>query len=94
MDSWTTAQSRRLRDQCENEPCHRALVYTWKWENDLALGGPDDTIVTVESHDREKQTEVIPTQEGFTNTPARDEHGRGWVGCLDRLGTLVIQGWW
>jgi uncharacterized protein YndB with AHSA1/START domain len=68
------------------------LVYTWKWENDLALGGPGDTIVTVEFHDRGKQTEVIVTQEGFTNALARDEHGRGWVGCLDRLGSLVIEG--
>jgi uncharacterized protein YndB with AHSA1/START domain len=66
------------------------LVYTWKWEDDPALGGPGDTVVTVEFRERGAQsTEVTATQEGFTNALARKEHDTGWIGCLDRLGGLV-----
>ena len=66
------------------------LVYTWKWEDDPALGGPGDTVVTVEFRERGAQsTEVTVTQEGFTNALAQKEHHTGWIGCLDRLGGLV-----
>lgn len=65
------------------------LVYTWKWEDDPSLGGPGDTVVTVEFRDLGKETELVVTHEGFTNELARQEHDRGWIGCLDRLGGLV-----
>jgi uncharacterized protein YndB with AHSA1/START domain len=65
------------------------LVYTWKWEDDPSLGGPGDTVVTVEFRDLGDATQLTVTQEGFANTLARNEHNQGWIGCLDRLGGLV-----
>lgn len=65
------------------------LVYTWKWEGDKALGGPGDTVVTVEFRDLGSETELVVTQEGFTNEIARDAHDTGWIGCLDRLEEVV-----
>jgi len=65
------------------------LVYTWKWGDDPDLGGPGDTVVTVDFLDRGEETELVLTQEGFTNEIARREHNTGWIGCLDRLEDLV-----
>ena len=66
------------------------LVYTWKWAEEPALGGPGDTVVTVEFRERgPDRTEVTVTQEGFASAVARAEHSRGWVGCLERLEGLV-----
>lgn len=58
------------------------LVYTWTWENEPAMG---ETLVTVEFRDRGSSTEVILTHELFPNEKAREEHKKGWGGCLDRL---------
>lgn len=72
----------------EVRPAER-LVYTWKWETDKNLGGPGDTVVTVDFRDAGSDTELVVTQDGFTNEIAWREHSNGWVGCLDRLGELV-----
>jgi uncharacterized protein YndB with AHSA1/START domain len=65
------------------------LVYTWKWGDDMPLGGAGDTLVTVEFRERGTGTEVTVTQEGFTSTLAREGHNKGWIGCLDRMRKLV-----
>ena len=61
------------------------LVYTWKWKDDPALGGPGDTVVTVEFRDKGAETELTVTQSGFTSALARKEHHDGWIACLERL---------
>jgi uncharacterized protein YndB with AHSA1/START domain len=66
------------------------LVYTWRFPENPEFGEPGDTQVTVEFRERGKTTEVTITHEGFTNAVARDEHTKGWVGCLDRLGRLLV----
>jgi uncharacterized protein YndB with AHSA1/START domain len=58
------------------------LVYTWRWEAEPELG---ETLVTVEFHSRGGSTEVIVTHELFPTEKARQDHQRGWAGCLDRL---------
>ncbi len=69
------------------------LVYTWQWDNDPTLGEPQgDTVVTVEFRDRGAETELVVTHERFATAKARDEHGEGWKGCLDRLAQLVEKG--
>jgi len=68
------------------------LVYTWRWEEDPSLGGPGDTVVTVEFREKGNQTELTVTQEGFTSPLAKKEHDAGWIGCLDRLGAIVENG--
>ncbi len=58
------------------------LVYTWKW-----VDQPDavETLVTVQFRERGGSTEVALTHELFPSEAARDEHDKGWTGCLDRL---------
>jgi uncharacterized protein YndB with AHSA1/START domain len=64
----------------------RRLVYTWTWETDA---DPIDTLVTVEFHDRGGSTEVVLRHEGFPSAAKRDGHDAGWIGCFDKLGTLL-----
>jgi uncharacterized protein YndB with AHSA1/START domain len=66
------------------------LVFTWKWETD-ADRGTEDTIVTVEFLDRGQSTEVVLTHERFPSAATRDDHGKGWTGCLERLGRYVSE---
>lgn len=67
------------------------LVYTWSWDNDENLGDPvgRDTLVTVEFRERGAETELVVTHERLATERARAEHDAGWIGCLDRLGSLV-----
>ncbi len=62
------------------------LVYTWAWEG---RGDWPETIVTVEFLDRGSSTEVVLTYEAFVGAPMRDEHARGWTGCLDTLARIL-----
>lgn len=62
------------------------LVYTWRWEAEPELG---ETLVTVEFHDRGDRTEIVLTQEFFPNAQVRQDHVKGWTGCLDRLAAAL-----
>ncbi len=62
------------------------LVFTWKWETEPQHG---ETVVTIELFDRGGKTEIVLTHERFPSDAARDEHNKGWAGCLDRLGQYV-----
>jgi uncharacterized protein YndB with AHSA1/START domain len=57
------------------------LVYTWKWD-ESPMG---DSVVTVEFHDRGKETEVILRHDGLADAESRARHEHGWNGCLDNL---------
>ena len=61
------------------------LVFTWAWE------GKDmgETLVTLEFRDREGSTDLILTHELFPTQELRDEHNKGWDGCLSRLAKVV-----
>lgn len=61
------------------------LVYTWRWEAEPDYG---ETLVTVEFREVKGSTEVVLTHERFPTEKARDDHNRGWSGCLDRLAKL------
>ena len=58
------------------------LVYTWSWEGQPGFG---ETLVTVEFRDRRSSTEVVLTHAFFRTEKARQDHDKGWNGCLDRL---------
>ncbi|OGF17089.1 MAG: hypothetical protein A2W00_00970 [Candidatus Eisenbacteria bacterium RBG_16_71_46] len=58
------------------------LVFSWRWEDDPAS---PETLVTVEFHARGDATELELTHERFPNAEARENHAKGWNGCLDRL---------
>jgi uncharacterized protein YndB with AHSA1/START domain len=62
------------------------LVFTWKWETEPQHG---ESVVTIELADRAGKTELTLTHEKFPSDAARDEHNKGWTGCLDRLGQYV-----
>ncbi len=62
------------------------LVYTWRWEAQPEHG---ETQVTVEFREVRDSTEVVLTHERFPTEKARDDHNRGWSGCLDRLAKLL-----
>ena len=62
------------------------LVYTWSWEAQPEHG---ETLVTVEFREVGDSTEVVLTHERFPTEKTRDDHNRGWSGCLDRLAKLL-----
>ncbi len=62
------------------------LVYTWRWEAKPEMG---ETLVAVEFREVGGSTEVVLTHEFFPTATARDDHNRGWNGCLDRLAKLL-----
>jgi len=65
----------------------RKLVYTWAWESTPER----ESLVTVEFHAKDGGTEILLTHERFFDRDARDRHGLGWGGALDRLTGLLTQ---
>lgn len=65
------------------------LVFTWAWERFSASGQreeqQEETLVTVEFHERGNSTEVVLTHEFFRDAEQRDRHNTGWNGCFDIL---------
>lgn len=64
------------------------LVYTWAIE---PASQPAER-VTVRFEGKDDQTEVIVVHERIASEAARDEHRRGWEGCLDGLRELCGTG--
>ena len=63
---------------------HRRLVHTWRWE-----GSEVETLVTVEFEPESAgRTRLTLTHARFAEDEARDEHVRGWTGCLEKLVAL------
>lgn len=56
------------------------LVYTWRWDD-----GDGETLVTVDFEAKGTTTLLHLTHERFPDAAARDRHGAGWSGVLDRL---------
>lgn len=68
------------------------LVYTWKWEvSDMAAGHFEETIVTLEFHDRGHETELVLTHEKLPNAEERGKHEHGWNGCLGQLARYISE---
>ena len=63
---------------------HRRLVHTWRWE-----GSAVESLVTVELEpDSAGTTRLTLTHSRFLQEETRDEHVRGWTGCLAKLEAL------
>ena len=59
----------------------RRLVHTWRWE-----GSDVESLVTVEFEPESAgTTRLTLTHSLFAQDEARDEHERGWIGCLAKL---------
>ena len=67
----------------EVEPVQR-LVFTFGWEQ-VPFVRMTDSVVTVEFHDQDSQTEVVITHERLGGRALRSMHRQGWEGCLDLL---------
>jgi uncharacterized protein YndB with AHSA1/START domain len=69
------------------------LVFTWAWERfdetRKKVGEMENTLVTVEFHERGKATEIVLSHEFLPNEQERDAHSRGWNGCFDQLEKVV-----
>jgi uncharacterized protein YndB with AHSA1/START domain len=69
------------------------LVFTWAWERFSASGQKDEqqdeTLVTVEFHERGNSTEVVLTHELFRSAEQRDRHSVGWNGCFNVLASVL-----
>lgn len=60
------------------------LSFSWRWE-----GTPmAETVVTIDLMPAGSGTELILTHSGFATEPDRDEHTKGWTGCLARIEAL------
>lgn len=58
------------------------LVFTWAW---ISWPEAKDSLVTVELHDRDGETELVLTHGQLTDEESREKHEEGWSGCLARL---------
>jgi uncharacterized protein YndB with AHSA1/START domain len=61
------------------------LVYTWRWDD-----GDGETLVTVDFEAKGATTLLHLTHERFPDAAARDRHGVGWSGVLDRLVAVMV----
>jgi uncharacterized protein YndB with AHSA1/START domain len=61
----------------------RRLVYTWQ------IGDEPMSRVTVELAAIEGGTEIVVHHEQIATDAQRDDHARGWAGCLDGLAAWI-----
>jgi uncharacterized protein YndB with AHSA1/START domain len=61
------------------------VSFTWRWD-DKSM---EDTLVTVDIREKGELTEVILTHRLFENEATRDDHKKGWTGCLERLAAKI-----
>ena len=62
------------------------LAFTWRWEQEP---NAQESLVTVEFHDRGDSTEIVLTHEQLPNSEQRDKHSQGWNGCLEQLSKFL-----
>jgi uncharacterized protein YndB with AHSA1/START domain len=63
------------------------LVFSWTWE--APQPDPSETVVTVELHELQGETEVVITHEHPAEPAAQEQHRIGWNCCLERLTHLL-----
>ncbi len=64
------------------------LVFTWTTagsSNQEILAANQETLVTVELHERGEGTELVLTHERFPTREARDRYQGGWSQIADKL---------
>jgi uncharacterized protein YndB with AHSA1/START domain len=58
------------------------LSFTWNWEGTPM---PETTLVTIEFTPAGNGTQVTMTHEKLPTIESREQHEKGWVGCMSRL---------
>jgi uncharacterized protein YndB with AHSA1/START domain len=64
------------------------IVFTWQWEDDEDWAKVT-SVITIDLVAQGTETELRLTQVGFPAPEGRDNHGRGWGTCFDRLEALL-----
>jgi glutathione S-transferase len=64
----------------------RRLVLSWAWQDKERSSS---SVVTVEFYDRGPATEVVLTHTGLETEQEIQGHRHGWIGCLDKLATVL-----
>ena len=59
------------------------LVFSFRWER--GEWNYPETLVSVDFLEKEDETEVVLTHEGFPDENMRDEHREGWGACMGNL---------
>lgn len=57
------------------------LVFTWKWEHDG--GEQEDTLVTIEFFEQDRETKLVITHENFSTMEQAENHNKGWSSSLE-----------
>ena len=65
------------------------LSYTWQWEDDDGAPEGNETLLALDFHDRDGDTELVLTHENFANAESRDRHNEGWSNALEKLVPVV-----
>ena len=63
------------------------LVFTWAFDEEGEFG--EETLVTLELIEQDGGTELTLTHTRFPSETSRNEHRKGWEGCLDMLKSHV-----
>ena len=63
------------------------LVYTWAWQNGGFAG--IETLVTIDFHDRDGETELVLRHDMLPGEIARELHDHGWSGAFDCLAEVL-----
>lgn len=63
------------------------LAFTWAWEGTDMEKNP--TLVTLEFHEQGNSTELVLNHDLFPTEDVKQEHNKGWNGCLDRLARFL-----
>ena len=65
------------------------LSMTWQWEDDDGAPEGNETLLTLDFHDRDGDTELVLTHENLTDAHSRERHEHGWNAILDNLPGLL-----
>lgn len=60
----------------------KRIVFTWTWDNHPEDG---NSLISVDLAPEGKGTKLVFTHEQLPTAKSRDNHAKGWTGCLDRL---------
>ena len=67
------------------------LVFTWTWEVKPESNENGDTRVTIELRPDGAGTRLVLTHDRLTTIESREQHQKGWIGCLDSLDRHVTR---
>ena len=80
----------KVRGQYREVTPPTKLAYTWRWEGNPELTA-GTSLVTVQFIPAGAATEIHLTHEQLPSLEARDDHGHGWSGTLDKLEKYLIK---